>query len=102
MVPIFIVIIVGLTLVALVPMFFSIFTGPGVTTEPINADKTKPASTEVDGEWKVASSNMGCETTLNDNFKELDETEDTSETESAENKENTENTEKDTSAKEDK
>lgn len=48
---------------------------------------------KVDGEWKIASSNMGSETTLYDNFKELDETEETAETE---------NTEKDTSAKEDK
>lgn len=55
MVPIFIVIIIGLTLVALVPMFYSIFTGPGVTTEPINAEKTKPASTEVDGNWEVVA-----------------------------------------------
>lgn len=71
MVPIFIVAIVGLTLVALVPMFFSIFTGPGVTTEPINADKTKPASTEVDGEWKVVKGNPNNFTSVGFTFAEI-------------------------------
>lgn len=71
MVPIFIVIIVGLTLVALVPMFYSIFTGPGVTTEPINAEKTKPASTEVDGNWEVVAGNPNNSTSVGFTFAEI-------------------------------
>lgn len=57
MVPIFIVIIVGLTLVALVPMFYTLFMGSGVKTEPINTERTEPASTELDGNWEVIQGN---------------------------------------------
>lgn len=58
MVPIFIVIIVGLTLVALVPMFYKLFMGAGVKTEPINAEQTEPATTELDGNWEVIQGNV--------------------------------------------
>lgn len=71
MVPIFIVIIVGLTLVAFAPMLYSIFTGPGVTTEPINADKTEPASTDLDGNWEVVKGNPSNYTSVGFTFAEI-------------------------------
>ncbi|MDY3128341.1 MAG: YceI family protein [Corynebacterium sp.] len=53
----FVVLIVLLTLVALVPVFYSVFLGSGVKTEPINKEKTKPASTALEGKWEVVTGN---------------------------------------------
>lgn len=50
---IFAVLIVLATLVALGPLFYSLYMGAGVKTEGINADGAEPATEELDGEWNV-------------------------------------------------
>lgn len=50
---VFSVLIVGLALFALVPMVVALVMGPGVRTEPVNAENAEPATTGVDGEWVV-------------------------------------------------
>lgn len=50
---IFVVLILIATLVALGPLFYSIYMGRGVETKPVDAAHTKPASTELDGNWHV-------------------------------------------------
>ncbi|AKK08744.1 YceI family protein [Corynebacterium testudinoris] len=50
----FVVLIVILALVAVVPMVYSAFMGPGVRTEGVNTNNVKPASTDINGEWDVA------------------------------------------------
>lgn len=45
--------IVLLTLIALVPLIFSLVVGAGVKTEPINPQHAKPASVELDGDWEI-------------------------------------------------
>ncbi len=49
----FVVVIVALTLVAIVPLVFSLFVGRGVQTGPVNADRAREASVGVDGTWEV-------------------------------------------------
>lgn len=53
MITIFAVLIVICTLFALVPLAFSIFSGAGVKTEPVNPDGAKAASEDINGEWHV-------------------------------------------------
>lgn len=48
------VVIVLLALLALVPLFISIVSHPGIKTEGIDADGAKAATTEVDGQWVVS------------------------------------------------
>lgn len=48
-------VIVVLALLALVPLFISIASHPGVKTEGIEAEGAKSASTEVDGDWVVTT-----------------------------------------------
>ena len=48
-------VIVVLALLALVPLFISLVSHPGVKTEGIDADGAKAASTDVDGEWVVTT-----------------------------------------------
>lgn len=48
------VVIVLLALLALVPLFISIVSHPGVKTEGIDADGARAATTEVDGQWVVS------------------------------------------------
>lgn len=50
---IFVVLIVGLALFAVVPVIWALFTGPGVKTEPLDASNASTAETEVDGTWGV-------------------------------------------------
>ncbi|WP_290220783.1 YceI family protein [Corynebacterium atrinae] len=50
----FVVLIIILALVAVVPMVYSAFMGPGVRTEGLSTDDVKPASTDINGEWEVA------------------------------------------------
>ncbi|MDO5031607.1 YceI family protein [Corynebacterium sp.] len=50
---IFVVLIVACSMVALGPLAYSLYMGRGVKTEPINAEHTKPATTELDGSWRV-------------------------------------------------
>ena len=53
-VSIFVILILASSALALGPLAFSVIMGRGVKTEPINADKVHPATTDVDGEWHVA------------------------------------------------
>ena len=48
------VVIVLLALLALVPLFISIASHPGIKTEGIDADGAKAATTDVDGQWVVS------------------------------------------------
>ena len=48
-------VIVVLALLALVPLFISLVSHPGVKTDGIDADGAKAASTDVDGEWVVTT-----------------------------------------------
>ena len=50
---IFVILILASTALALGPLVFSLVMGRGVKTEPINLDRIKAASTELDGEWHV-------------------------------------------------
>lgn len=52
---IFVVLILVATVVALGPLFYSIYMGRGVQTKPVDAAHTKPASTDVDGTWNVVA-----------------------------------------------
>lgn len=47
--------IVVAVLIAMVPLMLNLFGGGGVKTEGIDAQSVKPASTEIDGEWKVTN-----------------------------------------------
>lgn len=47
--------IVAAVLVAMIPLFMSLFKGGGVKTEGIDADNVSAASTELDGEWTVTN-----------------------------------------------
>lgn len=71
MVPIFLVIIIGLTLVAFFPMIYTLIMGSGVKTEPINAERTSPASTELDGTWEVVQGNGHNYTSVGFTFAEI-------------------------------
>ena len=48
-------VIVVLALLALVPLFISLVSHPGVKTDGIDVDGAKAASTDVDGEWVVTT-----------------------------------------------
>ena len=50
---VFVILILVSTALALGPLVFSLVMGRGVKTEPINLDRIKAASTELDGEWHV-------------------------------------------------
>lgn len=50
---VFVMLIVGLTVVGLGPLFYSLIAGPGVTTEPLDDSRAKHASTDVNGHWRV-------------------------------------------------
>lgn len=50
---VFVILILVSTALALGPLVFSLVMGRGVKTEPINLDRVKAASTELDGEWHV-------------------------------------------------
>lgn len=50
---IFAVLIVVLALVAVVPLVYSLVLGPGIRTEALVAENAQPATTDVNGEWKV-------------------------------------------------
>lgn len=50
---VFVILILASTALALGPLVFSLVMGRGVKTEPINLDRVKAASTELDGEWHV-------------------------------------------------
>lgn len=49
-----VVVIVLLALLALVPLFISLVSHPGIKTEGIDAEDAKPATTDVDGQWSVS------------------------------------------------
>lgn len=51
---IFVVLIVALALVAVVPVVIALAMGPGVRTEGLSAQNAEPASTDINGEWRVA------------------------------------------------
>lgn len=53
MITLFSVIIVLLTLAALGPLIYSLIMGSGVKTEGINGTSAKPASTDVNGDWRI-------------------------------------------------
>ena len=50
---VFVILILASTALALGPLVFSLVMGRGVKTEPINLDRVKAASTELDGQWNV-------------------------------------------------
>ncbi|AJI78938.1 YceI family protein [Corynebacterium singulare] len=50
---VFVILILASTALALGPMVFSLVMGRGVKTEPINLDRVKAATTELDGQWNV-------------------------------------------------
>ncbi|GAB3074599.1 hypothetical protein CAQUA_05900 [Corynebacterium aquatimens] len=47
-------IIILLTVVAFVPLFYTLFQSPGIKTEGIDAKGAQPASTDVNGTWEVS------------------------------------------------
>ncbi|WIM69023.1 YceI family protein [Corynebacterium breve] len=49
------ILIVALLAFALFPVVYGLAMGPGIKTEGINADKTSPATVDVDGEWEVTT-----------------------------------------------
>lgn len=50
---VFVILILVSTALALGPLVFSLVMGRGVKTEPMNLDRVKAASTELDGQWNV-------------------------------------------------
>ena len=50
---IFVVLIVVLALVAVVPVLIAMAMGPGVRTEGLSAENAQPASTDINGQWRV-------------------------------------------------
>lgn len=50
---VFVVLITLASAVALGPVFYSLFMGKGVKTEPIDTSRLKAASTDLNGDWKV-------------------------------------------------
>ena len=50
------VVIVLLALIAIIPMVMALISSPGIKTEPIDASGAKPASTDLDGHWRVVNS----------------------------------------------
>lgn len=64
-------VIVLLALVALVPLFMSLVTHPGVKTDGIDAEGAKPAATDVDGTWVVSGKPDKNRTSVGFTFNEL-------------------------------
>ena len=55
---VFVILILVSTALALGPLVFSLVMGRGVKTEPINLDRVKAASTELDGQWNVVKGSV--------------------------------------------
>lgn len=68
---IFVVLIVTSGMVAVGPVVYSAVMGPGVRTEGLSADNARPASTELDGEWKVAQGRGANTTSVGFTFFEI-------------------------------
>lgn len=66
-----VVVIVLLALLALVPLFISLVSHPGIKTEGIDADGAKPATTDMDGQWVVSSKPGKNVTSVGFTFQEL-------------------------------
>ncbi|WKK61522.1 YceI family protein [Corynebacterium sp. P3-F1] len=64
-------VIVLLALLALVPLFMSLVTHPGVKTDGIDAEGAKPATTDVDGTWVVSGKPDKNRTSVGFTFNEL-------------------------------
>lgn len=64
-------VIVLLALLALVPLFMSLVTHPGVKTDGIDAEGAKPATTDVDGTWVVSGRPDKNRTSVGFTFNEL-------------------------------
>lgn len=68
---IFVVLIVALALFAIVPVVASLFFGPGVRTEQLDAEGAAPASTEINGQWEVVQGTPPNLTSVGFTFNEL-------------------------------
>lgn len=66
-----VVLIVGLGLVSVGPMLYSLIMGPGVTAGELNADSAEPPSTEMDGEWVVTAGDGVNPTAVGFTFNEI-------------------------------
>lgn len=64
-------VIVLLALLALVPLFMSLVTHPGVKTDGIDAEGAKPSTTDVDGTWVVSGKPDKNRTSVGFTFDEL-------------------------------
>ena len=64
-------VIVLLALLALVPLFMSLVTHPGVKTDGIDAEGAKPSTTDVDGTWVVSGKPDKNRTSVGFTFNEL-------------------------------
>lgn len=64
-------VIVLLALLALVPLFMSLVTHPGVKTDGIDAEGAKPVTTDVDGTWVVSDKPDKNRTSVGFTFNEL-------------------------------
>lgn len=63
--------IVILTLIALVPLIYSLVVGAGVKTEGVNAQGAKEATTDVNGEWSVVQGSARNYTSVGFTFDEV-------------------------------
>lgn len=71
MITIFVVLILASTFVALGPLFVSLLLGSGVKTEGLNAEATKPATAELNGDWEVVKGSAANFTSAGFTFREV-------------------------------
>ena len=68
---VFVILIIGLTIVGLGPLICSMIAGPGVTTEPLDDSRAKEASTDVNGQWRVGDGTAPNLTSVGFSFNEV-------------------------------
>lgn len=71
LVTVIVILIVGIGLVSIAPMVYSLIMGPGVETEDLDASGAQPASTDMNGDWVIGVGDAANLTTVGFTFNEI-------------------------------